>query len=222
LIVPALAAGISIVIKILPQLLIVMGAFMLAFGFPGALDYFNVSEGEVYNLTPVLIATGSLCVALGGFAYKQYTSYKSKKLMFQKNVTDTLFFRNLANNSAVFQLLIDLAEEEECKEVLLVYYHLLTSETALTTAELDQKIETWMQHTLGASVNFDVADAVQKLVDLKARMPGMQPQNSGAQSHQDELALLRYDSQNRCHVLPLDQALAVLDHLWDNAFRYGL
>lgn len=218
LIVPALAAGVSIVVKILPQLLIVAGALMVALGFPAALDYFNVSEGEVQNLMPVLIATGSLCVALGGFAYKQYANYKTKKLTFQKNVTDTLFFRNLANNAAVFQLMIDLAEEEECKEVLLVYYHLLTSDRALTTEELDQKIEAWMREHLSAEVNFDVADAVQKLTNLQ--IPG-----DGSEHHSAEdkaVALLEYDDQNRCHVLSLDKALAVLDQLWDNAFRYAI
>ncbi|MGF1535759.1 MAG: TMEM143 family protein [Elainellaceae cyanobacterium] len=218
LIVPALAAGVSIVVKILPQLLIVVGAIMLALGFPSALDYFNLSEGEVYNITPVLIATGSLCVALGGFAYKQYSSYKTKKLTFQKNVTDTLFFRNLANNAAVFQLLIDLAEEEECKEVILVYYHLLTSDTALTTEALDHRIEVWMQKHLGADVNFDVADAVQKLTAL--RTPDASSKSYSAEDK--ATALLHYDAQNRCHVLPLDKALAVLDQLWDNAFRYAL
>lgn len=220
--VPALGAAVSIAIKVLPQMLIVISAIMLAVGVPEALDYLNTNERDVYNLTPVLIAVGSLCVALGGFAYKQYSSYKTKKLTFQKNVTDTLFFRNLANNAAVFQLLIDLAEEEECKEVLLVYYHLLTSETALTPEELDHKIEVWMQDNLGASVNFDVADAVQKLVGLKAHVPSRQQQTDEGQGQGDELALLHYDSQNRCHVLPLEKALAVLDHLWDNAFRYAL
>ncbi len=212
--VPALGAAVSILIKVLPQLLIVVSAIMLAVGLPEALNYLNTNEREVYNLMPVLIAVGSLCAALGGFAYKQYSSYKTKKLTFQKTVTDTLFFRNLANNAAVFQLLIDLAEEEECKEVILVYYHLLTSSSALTAAELDQRIEAWMAENLNADVNFDVADATQKLTDLRP-IPGEDLESS-------EVALLRYDEQSRCHLLPLDQALRVLDKLWDDAFRYAI
>ncbi|WP_369817760.1 DUF3754 domain-containing protein [Planktothricoides sp. SR001] len=51
---------------------------------------------------PALIASGSLLVTLGGFAFKQYNSYKNKQIQFQKNVTETLFFRNLAINVGVF------------------------------------------------------------------------------------------------------------------------
>ncbi|MGF1516155.1 MAG: TMEM143 family protein [Elainellaceae cyanobacterium] len=233
---PALVAGASIVIKVLPQLLIVLSAIMLAIGLPEVLDYFNTSRGEVVDLMPVLIAVGSLCVALGGFAYKQYSSYKTKKLTFQKNVTDTLFFRNLANNAAVFQLLIDLAEEEECKEVILVYYHLLTSQSALTPARLDQKIEAWMTAHLKASVNFDVADATRKLAELAADIPKSSVEKASESGDdywrsppggnkpvlKEHCALLQYDEQGRCQLLPLGEALMVLDQLWDDAFRYAL
>jgi hypothetical protein len=36
-----------------------------------------------------------------------------------------------------------------------------------------------------------------------------------------EKSLLAYNSQDRCCVLPLQEATAVLDCLWDNAFRYS-
>ena len=213
LIVPALGAGVSILIRVLPQLLVILSAILLAVGFPEALDYFDTSEREVATLAPVLLAVGSLCVALGGFAYKQYSSYKTKKLTFQKTVTDTLFFRNLANNGAAFQLLLDLAEEEECKEVLLVYYHILIS-ALLTVEKLDQQIEAWMQEHLDADVNFDVADAVQKLENLRGYL--------NAEDQGEGQPLLWQDDQQRCYVLPLEKALGILDQLWDNAFRYAL
>ena len=98
---------------------------------------------------PILVATLSLGMALGGFAFKQYSNYKSKRIKFQKDVTETLFFKNLGNNDSVFQTFIDLAEEEECKEIILVYYHLLTSENSLKPEELDARIEAWMQKKAG-------------------------------------------------------------------------
>ena len=39
----------------------------------------------------------------------------------------------------------DAAEEEETKEIILVYYHLLTSPDPLTPAQLDDRIERWME-----------------------------------------------------------------------------
>jgi len=44
----------------------------------------------------------SLVVTLGGFGFKQYASYKNKKIKYQKNVTETLFSKNLASNTGAF------------------------------------------------------------------------------------------------------------------------
>jgi len=51
------------------------------------------------------------------FGFKQYASYKNKKINTQKNVTDFLFSKNLASNTGAFHL-IDAAEEEQ-KEIIL-------------------------------------------------------------------------------------------------------
>jgi len=62
----------------------------------------QAKKEDVKNIMPALIASGSLLVTLGCFAFKQYNSYKNKQIQFQKNVTETLFFRNLAINVGVF------------------------------------------------------------------------------------------------------------------------
>lgn len=62
----------------------------------------QAKKEDVKNIMPALIASGSLLVTLGGFAFKQYNSYKNKQIQFQKNVTETWFFRNLAINVGVF------------------------------------------------------------------------------------------------------------------------
>lgn len=209
--VPAIGAAIPVLLKALPNILLLVAAILLALDAGSALQSIDVEEEQARNIMPVLVATLTITIALGGFTAKQYSQYKNKKIKFQKDVTDTLFFKNLANNASVFQMLVDIAEEEECKEIILVYYHLLTSPEPLSPQALDAKIEAWMTEKTGAVIDFDINGPLQNLQRLHGLVGA-----SGT-----EKPLLAYDSQNRCCVLPLQDATAVLDYLWDNAFCYN-
>ncbi len=105
--------------------------------------------------------------ALGGYLWKQLNSFKNRKLKFIQSLTKNLYFKNLDNNAGVFFRLANDAEEEECKEALLAYYFLLTSKEPLTKAELDHKIEQWMASKWQATIDFEIEDAVEKLLNLK-------------------------------------------------------
>ena len=166
--VPMIGAAIPIIIKALPSIIIIVGLVLFLTVGPSALDNLNTTEDEVRNIMPVLLALFSLAMALGGFAFKQFTNYKNKQIKFQKSVTETLFFKNLASNASVFQSLIDAAEEEECKEIILVYYHLLTSDKPLTAEQLDDRIEAWMEEKLNTHIDFDIHGPLNNLQGIKA------------------------------------------------------
>src|SRR5919202_4493127 len=216
--IPAIGAAIPLTIKILPQLLLIIGVILFVTIGPSSLKELSVSEDDVKDFLPALVAMLSLLVTLGGFAFKQYTTYKSKQIAFQKNVTETLFFRNLGSNAGVFQSLIDAAEEEECKEIILVYYHLLSSKTPLTAEQLDNRIETWMDEKFGTKINFDINGPLKNLEAIRGKIVKDGP----SPDHLPEIPLLTKDDQGNCHVLSLDDALAAIDYGWDNAFRYSL
>ena len=150
---PAVGAGVSLVIKTLPNLVLIAGILLFFLLGPAFAQRMGVGQAQVYSLMPVLLALYSVGLALSSFAFKQYTGYKNKHLKFQKDVTDTLFFKNLATNASVLHSLVDATEEEESKEAILVYYHLLTHGSALTPAALDALIETWMARKLGCKVD---------------------------------------------------------------------
>ena len=213
--IPAVGAGISLIVRILPQLLLIVGVFFYVILGEIPNSIIPVEEEEVRNVTPLLITTLSLLATLGGFAFKQYTSYKNKQIKFQKNITETLFFRNMANNVGVFQYLIDAAEEEECKEIILVYYHLLISKTPLTSEQLDDRIENWMLEKTNKTIDFDIDNTIQSLEAIRGEIK-LNSDNKEMVSK----ALLQKDKQNYLQVLPLEQALKVIDYVWDNAFKY--
>ena len=215
--IPAIGAGVSLIVKILPQLLLIIAViFYVVLGdIPTAI--IPVKEEEVRDLTPLLVTTLSLLITLGGFAFKQYTSYKNKQIKFQKNITETLFFRNMASNVGVFQYLIDAAEEEECKEIILVYYHLLTSKTPLNPEQLDDRIEMWLEEKIGKKVDFDIEKTIKNLKSIRGKI-NLNPEEPQVLT---EVSLLTQDKQNYLQVLPLDRATEVIDDVWDNVFRYA-
>jgi hypothetical protein len=115
----------------------------------------------------------------------------------------------------VFQYLIDSAEEEECKEMILVYYHLLIAQKPLTASELDDRVEVWMEQKLGVKVDFDIQGPIDNLEGIRQGKEALlkrdrTPHSSGG------------NRQNPCLVLPLDRALALIDSLWDGAFTYAV
>jgi hypothetical protein len=211
--VPALGGAASVLFKALPQLVLITGVITFFTFGPATARHFGVDKEQVNNIMPLLAALAALLVAVGGLVFKQYSGYKNKQMKFQKDVTDTLFFRNLSCNAGVFHDLIDAAEEEECKEIILVYYHLLTHNGPLTTEALDDHIEAWMEKKFATRIDFDINGPLRNLEGLKGKT-GQEASNSTFS------ALLTRDEQGICHPLPLDQAKDVLDYIWDNAFRY--
>ncbi|NES66202.1 MAG: DUF3754 domain-containing protein, partial [Okeania sp. SIO2D1] len=138
-------------------------------------------------------------------------------IKFQKQVTDTLFFNNIANNAGVFQTLIDDAEEEECKEIILVYYHLLTSNTYLTPEQLDDKIEAWMEKKFDTKIDFDIKGPLNNLANIQGKIV----RDGEDEDEISDIPLLTYDKNGCCRVLPLDDAKQLIDYIWDNAFHYA-
>lgn len=215
--VPAVGAAIPILLKILPQLLLIIAAILLLMGIFPKVEDLSVKEEDVRDVMSILVAILSLTIALGGFGFKQYTNYKNKLIKFQKDVTETLFFRNLASNASVFQYIIDVAEEEECKEIILVYYHLITGNGPMTPKELDNRIEKWMDEKFGTKIDFDINGPLKNLEGIRGKI--VKSESEAAST--PEVALLTYDSQDLAQVLPLSDAVAVIDYVLDNAFEYN-
>lgn len=211
---PALWAGASMLFKISSSILLIWGLILFFLLGPEFAHTVGVTEAQIHNMTPALLAVLSVSMALGGFAFHQYNGYKNKRLKFLKDVTDTLFFKSLGANDTVFHTLIAAAEEEETKEALLVYYHLLTQPEKVTPAQLDAQIERWLQQKLGIEADFDMQQSAQHLQDLCCEMP------TANAAEPQRLQLLTLDEEGYCHILPLNLARQVIDQIWDSADQF--
>ncbi|MEZ4614476.1 MAG: TMEM143 family protein [Caldilineaceae bacterium] len=212
---PALGAGVMVLMKALPNLLLVLALILFLTMGPGWIDQIGVKEDQIKDFTPVLFAFFSLSAALGGFAFKQYSGYQTRRMKFMKDVTDTLFFKSIATNSSVFHTVIDAAEEEEAKEVILVYYHLLTSGVGCDPTELDGAIEAWLAEKNAPAVDFDMDVVMRHMQAVCTTMCT----NGSAMPR--ETALLEVEENGDCRVLSLLDAKRLLDKLWDEAFDYN-
>jgi len=186
--VPAAVSGAIVAVTKLGPTLVLIGALL---GF-----WFGLRAAEVQLDQTTLLALIGGIGALGGYTWKQVSNFRNRKMRFLKTLAESLYFKNLDNNSGVFHRLIDAAEEEECKEMLLAFYFLLKAKQPLDAAALDAAIQDWFAARWDCLLDFDVGDALAKL-------------------ERYGLAERRGD---RIHAIPLAEARRRLDRIWDDLF----
>ena len=101
-----------------------------------------------------------------GYGYKTWYSFQVSKQTYSLQLAQSLYYQNLDNNGGVLHRLLDEAEEQETRETLLAYFHLwrYAGDRGWTADELDQYIEMDLERRLGISLDFEIADALRKVV----------------------------------------------------------
>jgi len=186
--VPGIGGGISLLsTNVIPALIGMYGAYKSG----EAIDLLNSKT----SLNHGLIALG----VLGAYLFRQYSSFINKKIRYSKMLSDSLYFKNVGNNSGAFYSLLNSSEEEEFKETILAYAFLNRSKKPLTAEELDNQIESWFKVKLNTDLDFDVEDALFKLKNIG----------------------LGIETNGKWEVIPIHQALVRIDELWDGIFEYN-
>lgn len=143
---------------------------------------------------------GGICAMLTTYILKSYMSYQKTREKYQSQVSKDLYFKGWANNAAVLNTIVDLAEEQEVKEALLAYTFLLSEPDEQYSQEsLDSRIEEWLQATFSIAVGFEIEDALNKLQDMK---------------------LLRKHGDGSLSVESIEDSLKILDNYWDQIYGY--
>lgn len=153
--------------------------------------------GDAGNTSTSIVS--GICVALGTYILKSYMTYQKTRDKYQTQISRNLYFKGQANNAAVLNMVIDMAEEQEVKEALLAYTFLLVDQKNHNYDSLDQRIEQWLLDTFNVEVGFEIEDAIRKLSDMK---------------------LLVKKDDGSLSVLPVKESLNVLDTYWDTIYSY--
>ena len=152
----------------------------------------------------VLLAVGA---GFAGACVNGVTNFVASKTRYIQKLTANLYFQNLANNASMLAHVIDTAEAEQCKELLLAYFLLYVERNRdYGREQLDRRAKEWLASEFGVTVDFDISAAVQKLVD-KELVVGRQRSATA----KDEV-LKVYD---------LPSALHRLDEAWSDCFEDG-
>jgi hypothetical protein len=103
---------------------------------------------------------------LVGYGYKTYATFQTQQQAYMLQLTQSLYYQNLDNNAGVLYRVLDEAEEQEAREVLLAYFYLWrhAGEAGWTAERLDDHVEEELERTLATKVDFEIEDAVRKLV----------------------------------------------------------
>ncbi|HEV3257062.1 MAG TPA: DUF3754 domain-containing protein [Gemmataceae bacterium] len=135
-----------------------------------------------------------------GYGAKTYFGYQQTKQHYNLKLTQVLYFQNLDTNAGVLYRVLDEAEEQQWREVVLGYYCLWrqAGEQGWTSCELEEHVEMDLKRRANLQVDFSTRAAL---------------------AHLEKLNLLdrmgdRYRAQ------PLAKALLLLDWTWDNYFKH--
>jgi hypothetical protein len=185
--VPALAGGIPVIANLWPALTVLLAVLAAYWGAGQAID----NE----RLTHAVGALGGL-FALGAFVMRQRMKFEAQSLRYQKQLSETIYFRNLANNAGALDYLIGAGEEQDVKEALVAYGALLQSGPT-QREQLDTAVESFLRERLQLKVDFEISDALAKL---------------------ERLGLVQREG-DLYRAAPVADAVAALSTKWRDAFR---
>ena len=139
--------------------------------------------------------------AIGGYVFKSVLSYLNTKNKYQFGLTESLYIKNLDNNSGVIYRILNEAEEQELCEAVLAYAFLWKctgTDQGLTEEELDELVEEFLEETTGIDVDFEVHDGLGKL---------------------ERLALATRNERQEWTAAPIHLASELLNQNWSELFE---
>lgn len=123
------------------------------------------SAGKIALLASNPIGAIGAVAGIGGVAFRQLMSFFNTRQKYMVVMAQNLYFHALADNRGVIMTLADRAADEDAKEEMLLY-SVLAKETVRRNDlhAVDQAIEQYLQKSFGINVDFDLEDALERLL----------------------------------------------------------
>ncbi len=144
------------------------------------------------------LALLSLVGGTVGYGLRSFYGYLQTKQKYQLSLAESLYYQNLDNNAGSLFRLLNEAEEQEFREAVLAYFFLLTKagDAGWKREHLDDAIEEFLDTTMGIKIDFEIGDAVDKLVHFE---------------------LIQHSEDGLLRAVSLREALIALDRAWSHA-----
>ena len=123
----------------------------------------KIAAGTLVATNPVALA--GTVAGIGGVAVRQAMAFMNQRQKYMVVMAQNLYFHSMADNRGVMIKLAMRAAEEDVKEEMLLY-SVLAKETAnrRDLQAIDSAIEQWMMSSFGLNVDFDIDDALGRLL----------------------------------------------------------
>ena len=111
------------------------------------------------------VALAGAAIGLGGIAVRQVMGFINQRNRYMVTMAQNLYFHAMADNRGAMTFIAERAAAEDVKEEMLLY-SVLAKETVYRRElpEIDLAIESYMQNTFGVNINFDIDDALSRLI----------------------------------------------------------
>lgn len=153
------------------------------------------AAGKIAMVASNPIAAAGAVAGLGGIAFRQAMNFMNQKQRYMVVMAKNLYFHSMADNRGVMLKMASRAAEEDVKEEILLYSVLARSEARRQDLPaIDEAIERYIHSVFGVHVNFDIEDALSRLMGE---------------------GLVREDADGRLVTLPPQEAALHIDRLWD-------
>lgn len=123
------------------------------------------AAGKMALLFSSPFAAGGALLGLGGIAFRQAMNFSNQRQKYMVVMAQNLYFHSMADNRSVLNKLAERAAEEDVKEEFLLY-SILCKEPARREdlPSIDRAIEHFLEEKFGVNVDFDVTEALERLM----------------------------------------------------------
>jgi hypothetical protein len=119
--------------------------------------------------TAVLLSPWLFLFVFGTFLFamlRAFFAYLGSKTRYLQVLSANLYFQNIANNCGALCYLVDSAEAEETKELLLAYAMLyFERDRDCSAEELGRRAAGWVRAQFGLEIEFDAPGVARKLIE---------------------------------------------------------
>lgn len=148
-----------------------------------------------YSIATVLIG---LTLAIIGYAIRSVITYSQTRNRYMLNLTRSLYYQKLDTNAGVAYRLLNEAESQRHREVLLAYYALLSATGPISLRRLRRRVQRMIRETATIEVDYRAADAIKTL---------------------ESWNLIQRDSEGLLSTYGPDEAMKRIDDCWDRAIN---
>ena len=141
------------------------------------------------------IGAATALAGLGAVVGRQVISFMNQKQRYMVIMAKNLYFHSMADNRGVMIKIADRAAEEDVKEEMLLYSVLVKEHARRTDLPaIDRAIEQYLASVFGVTVDFDLHDALERLI---------------------RDGIVSEDADGYLHTLAPHEAALHLDRKWD-------